>query len=68
VSIWVHRSLAETLQTLGRTNKLYNGLRERFIRSTPSINQMPNVQGLYMEIALPPFNADLKIWYDKRAG
>jgi hypothetical protein len=29
---------------------------------------MPTVQGLYMEAALPSFNADLKIWYDKRAG
>jgi len=49
-------------------NKPYNDLHERFIRPTPSINRMPTVQGLYMEAALPSFNADLKIWYDKRAG
>jgi len=27
---------------------------------------MPTVQGLYMETELPPFNADLIIWYDKK--
>jgi hypothetical protein len=29
---------------------------------------MSNVQVLYMETALPPLNADLKIWYEKRSG
>jgi hypothetical protein len=29
---------------------------------------MPTVHGLDVNTELPPFNAELKIWYDERAG
>jgi hypothetical protein len=54
------------MQTLGRTNAI--SLCVRLIRPNPSISQMLTVQDLDVNKELPPFNADLKIWYDERAG